>query len=80
MKAAIVILLGGGKSVQPGEEIPEGLDAETIASLKAAGAIEGEGAAVTVPEPEAAPEPEPEPPKVEEAPKVGPSKSAGGSS
>jgi hypothetical protein len=44
MKAAIVILLAGGKSLQPGEEIPEGeFDDAQIAAFKEAGAIEGEG-------------------------------------
>ena len=45
MKAAITILGGGDKkTIQPGEEIPEGyFSAEELESAKAAGVIEGEG-------------------------------------
>jgi hypothetical protein len=45
MKAAMVILGGGDKkTIQPGEEIPEGyFSEEELESAKAAGVIEGEG-------------------------------------
>jgi len=90
MKAAIVILLADGKSIQPGQEIPEGaFDDEQLASLKESGAIEGEGPNAEAEEgtgPVPAEEdaetqakeraaPQPAGP---EAPKVGPPKTAGG--
>jgi len=45
MKAAITILGGGDKkTIQPGEEIPEGyFSDEELESAKASGVIEGEG-------------------------------------